>query len=150
MSKLETRAVVVKIDGNHALVRANQADGCEHCAGKVCGAGKLSSLFCSKPRQFEVINPINARIGDEVIVSVAEGAVMRGISLIYMMPLALLLSGATLGNVLSPPGQSDSYAAAGALLGLVVGFALVKRTSMHKSESLYRPIISRQVHKSSE
>jgi sigma-E factor negative regulatory protein RseC len=144
MSKLETRAVVVKIDGQHALVKADQADGCEQCAGKGCGAGKLSRLFCSKPRHFQVYNPINASVGDEVIVSVAEGAVMRGIGLVYLMPLALLVIGATLGSFWSQPGQSDSYAAVGALFGLVVGFAFAKWVSLQQGESRFQPYIARQ------
>ena len=144
MSMLETRAVVVKIDGQHALVMADQADGCGQCAGKGCGAGKLSRLFCSKPRQFQVNNPINANVGDEVIVSVAEGAVMRGIGLVYLIPLALLVIGATLGNIWSQPGQSDSYAAVGAMFGLVVGFAFAKRVSLQQGESRFQPYIARQ------
>ncbi|MFZ5522939.1 MAG: SoxR reducing system RseC family protein [Pseudomonadota bacterium] len=142
MSKLETRAVVIRIDGQHAMVMADQADGCEQCAGKGCGAGKLSRLFCSKPRQFQVINPVNAGVGDEVIVSVAEGAVMRGIVLVYLMPLVLLLIGAALGNWLQL-GQSDSYAAAGAMSGLVVGFAIARWLSLRQGESRFQPYIAR-------
>jgi len=142
---LETRAVVVRIDGQIAMVKADQAGGCEQCAGKGCGAGKLSRLFCSKPRQFRVNNPINAGVGDVVIVSVAEGAVMRGIGLVYLMPLALLLIGATLGSIWSQPGQqSDSYAAVGAMSGLVVGFAFAKWVSWQHGESRFQPYIARQ------
>ena len=143
MSNLETRAVVIRIDGQHAMVMADQADGCEQCAGKGCGAGKLSRLFCSKPRQFQVINPVNAGVGDEVIVSVAEGAVMRGIGLVYLMPLALLLIGAALGSWLAQPAQSDSYAAAGAMSGLVVGFAIARWLSLRQGESRFQPYIAR-------
>jgi len=145
MSRLETRATVVETDGQHALVKADQADGCEQCAGKGCGAGKLSQLFCSKPRRFQVNNPINASVGDEVIVSVAEGSVMRGIGLVYLMPLALLLVGATLGSIWSQPGQDDSYAAAGALIGLVAGFFIAKWVSMQQGDSHYQPYIARHV-----
>jgi sigma-E factor negative regulatory protein RseC len=144
MNMLETRAIVVKTDGEHALVKAEQADGCEQCAGKGCGAGKLSRLFCSKPRQFQVSNPINAGVGDEVIVSVAEGAVMRGISLVYLLPLALLVMCATLGSIWSQPGQGDGFAAMGALFGLVAGFVFAKWFSTRHGESRYQPYIARR------
>jgi len=144
MNMLETRAIVVKTDGLHALVKADQADGCEQCAGKGCGAGRLSRLFCSKSRQFQVNNPIKAGVGDEVIVSVAEGAVMRGIGLVYLMPLALLVMGATLGSFWSQPGQGDGFAAIGALFGLVVGFAFAKWFSMRHGESRFQPYIARR------
>ncbi len=145
MSRLETRAIVVETDGQVALVKSDQADGCEQCAGKGCGAGKLSQLFCSKPRRFQVKNPINAGVGDEVIVSVAEGAVTRGIGLVYIMPLTLLMLGATLGSILSQSGPSDIYAAAGALTGLVAGFAIAKWFSSKQGESRFQPYIARHV-----
>lgn len=145
MNMLETRAIVVKIDGQHALVRADQADGCEQCAGKGCGAGRLSRLFCSKPRQFQVNNSINADVGDEVIVSVAEGAVIRGIGLVYLIPLALLVMGATLGSIWSQPGQADGCAAVGALSGLVAGFAFARWISLKHGEGRFQPYIARQI-----
>ena len=64
---LEKRATIVGIYGQQALVEADQASGCEQCDGKGCGSGKLARLFCSKPRQYRVHNPINASIGKEVI-----------------------------------------------------------------------------------
>lgn len=144
MSMLETRAVVVEIDGQHALVQADQANGCGQCEGKGCGVGKLSRLFCSKPRQFQVNNPINAGVGDEVIVSVVEGAVMRGIGLVYLMPLALLVMGAMLGSIWAQqPGQRDSYAAVGALSGLLAGFAIAKWISLRQTGSRFQPYIAR-------
>lgn len=142
---LETRAIVVQVDGKHAFVQANQGNGCGQCSGKGCGTGKLSQLFCSKPRQFQVDNPVNAGVGDEVIVSVAEGAVLRGIGLVYLLPLLLLFTGATLGGLLTTQAeQSDVYAAIGALTGLVVGFIFAKWSSSHRARRQNLPYIARQ------
>jgi sigma-E factor negative regulatory protein RseC len=141
---LETRAIIVQVKGQYALVQANQANGCEQCNGKGCGTGKLSQLFCSKPRQFQVDNPINARVGDEVVISVAEGAVLRGIGLVYMLPLLLLVMGAMIGGVgVEQPQQRDGYAATGALLGLVVGFVIAKWISLRQARSNFQPYIAR-------
>jgi len=141
---LETRAIIVQVEGRYALVQANQANGCEQCNGKGCGAGKLSQLFCSKPRQFQVDNPINASVGDEVIVSVAEGAVLRGIGLVYLLPLLLLVMGAMLGNIWAEQSeQRDGYAAAGALFGLAVGFVIAKWISLRQVRSYSQPYIAR-------
>ena len=127
---LETRAVIVRTEGQYAFVRASQASGCERCDGKGCGAGKLSQMFCSTPRQFQVENPIEAVVGEEVVISVAEGSILRGIGLIYLLPLLLLVTGAMLGGHWAKlPAQSDGYAAAGALLGLAAGFAAAKLIS---------------------
>ncbi len=142
---LETRAIVVQADKQLTLVQANQGNGCEQCNGKGCGTGKLSQLFCSKPRQFQVDNPINARVGDEVIVSVAEGAVLRGVGLVYLLPLLLLVMGMVLGGSLAAQSaQHDGYAAGGALFGLVVGFVSARWFSSRQARQQYQPYIARQ------
>lgn len=142
---LETRAIVVQKQGSHALVQANQGNGCEQCNGKGCGAGKLSQMFCGKPRQFQVDNPIDAGVGDEVIVSVADGAVLQGIGLVYLLPLALLLAGALLGGAAAAsPGQGDAYAGVGGALGLLLGFAVAKWFLLRQPSLHHRPYIDRQ------
>ncbi len=142
---LETRAIVVHVEGKLAFVQANQGGSCGQCSGKGCGSGKLSQLFCSEPRRFQVDNSVNARVGDEVIVSVAEGTVLRGIGLVYLLPLLLLFAGATLGTLLAgQPEQSDAYAAGGALTGLAIGFIFAKWASSHQSHRQNLPYIARQ------
>jgi len=146
MSKLETRAVVVSIDGLYAIVQPNESNGCGHCNGKGCGTSNLSRLFCHKPRQFRVKNSIEASVGDSVIVSVAEGAILRGIGLVYLMPLVLLVIGGMLGSSLPQQiEQSDSYAAVGALCGLVAGFGLAKWIALRQTESQFQPYIAQQL-----
>ena len=141
---LETRAIVVRIDGQHAVVQADQINGCEQCKGKGCGTGKLAGLFCSKPRHFQVNNPINARIDDEVIISVAEGAVLHGIGLVYFVPLLLLVMGAVLGDLwAAQPEQHDAYAATGALSGLIAGFIIAKWVSKRQAGRRFQPYIAR-------
>jgi sigma-E factor negative regulatory protein RseC len=143
---LETRAVIVRIEGRHALVQASQASGCEHCSGKGCGASKLSGMFCSKPRLFQVENPINADVGDEVIISIAEGSILRGIGLVYLMPLLLLVTGAMLGSYWAElPGLRDGYAAAGAMIGLTAGFAIAKLISSFRDGNRSGAVIARQI-----
>ena len=145
MNVLETRAIIVQTEGQFAQVQVSQADGCEQCNGKGCGTGKLSQLFCSKPRQFQVDNQINASVGDQVIISVAEGAVLRGIGLVYLLPLMLLLVGAVIGNSLAEQAeQRDSYSAVGALLGLVAGFVFAKWMSSRQVKNHSQPYIARQ------
>jgi sigma-E factor negative regulatory protein RseC len=144
---LETRAIVLQVEGRFAHVQAHHADGCERCKDSGCGAGKLARLFCSKPRKFRVVNPINACAGDEVVISVAEGAILRGIGLVYLLPLLLLVIGVLLGGawVGLSPEQHDGYAVTGALLGLAGGFIAVKCVS-RQSENRVQPYIARSWH----
>lgn len=142
---LETRATVVQTEGQYAFVQASQSNGCEQCNGKGCGSGKLSQLFCGKPRQFRVENSIGASVGDQVIVSVADGAVLRGIGLVYLLPLALLVVGVVVGSSLAAQvGQRDGYAAAGAGVGLVGGFALSRWIAARLTRRQTLPFIARR------
>jgi sigma-E factor negative regulatory protein RseC len=127
------------------MVQAEQGNGCGQCNGKGCGTGKLSQLFCSKPRQFQVHNPIKAIVGDEVIVTIAEGAVFRGISLVYAVPLLLMMAGALLGDwMAAQSGQNDVYSAIGALCGLAAGFAFARQQSLSRNGFSARPFIARK------
>lgn len=135
---LETRATVVRIEGQSAFVESAQTGSCGQCNGKGCGAAKLSKAFCSESRQFQVDNPIGAAVGDQVVVSVADGAVLRGIGLVYLLPLALLVAGAALGSAMAVQDdvQRDGYAAMGAAAGLVSGFFLSRWLDSMQSRRL--------------
>ncbi len=140
---LETRAIVVHIDKSNTLVRVDQAGGCQQCNGKGCGSGKLAQLFCSKPRQFNVVNTIDAKVGDNVIVSIADGAVLRGIGMVYLLPLSFLMAGVILASLSAPDGYQDSYIAIGAITGLVCGLWLAKWFVVRRDELQYQPHITR-------
>lgn len=118
---LETRAIVVQLEGAEAIVEAVQGGGCSLCGGgKGCGSGKLSQMLCVQPRQFRVRNGINARIGEEVQVGVEDGLLLRSALTMYGIPLLLLFGGALLGA----RWGDDAGAAVGAAVGLLAGFLL--------------------------
>ena len=125
---LETRAVVVQIIGEDAMVEAKQGGGCGHCtSGNGCSGGKLSQLFCSAPRRFKVKNQTRAQVGDEVELRLADGVLLRSSVILYLLPLLLMLSCSILGAHLSSDMVSrDGYAVTGAVLGLAFGFVLAK------------------------
>lgn len=136
---LETRATVVRVEGAVTFVESAQTSSCGQCSGKGCGTAKLSKAFCSEPRQFQVDNPIGASVGDQVVVSVADGTVMRGIGLVYLLPLASLVAGAALGNAMAAQDAlRDGYAAAGAAFGLAGGFLLSRWLDARQSRQLPR------------
>lgn len=142
---LETRATVVNIHGHSAVVKANQVSGCEQCNGQGCGSSKVAQLFCSQPRQFEVENCIDAAVGDEVVISVADGAVLRGIGLLYVLPLVLMVSGGGLASMMDhQAGQGDTYIALGSVAGLLLGFIAAKWVSARQGRLQNRPFIARR------
>lgn len=140
---LETRATVVRLDGCNALVEADHVSGCEQCNGKGCSSSKLGSLFCSTPRQFQVKNSINAKVGDDVVVAIGEGVMLRSIGLAYLLPLLLLLVGAALGSALAVEStQQDGYAVVGALIGLAAGLVVAKQISLRQTKNYFQPYLT--------
>jgi sigma-E factor negative regulatory protein RseC len=126
---LEMRAIVMRVEGDEALVQPLSTGGCGHCDSEGgCGSGALTRLFCSnKPRHFKVANKACAKVGDEVQVSIADGALLRGAMKMYILPLILLLVGGIAGvGMAGETAERDAYAATGAVFGLLLGFVLAR------------------------
>ena len=126
---IEMRAIVIQLDGRDASVQPVGTGGCGHCDSEGgCGSGTLTKVFCGdKPRQFKVRNEVNARIGDEIQVSIPDGVLLRGAIKMYVLPLLLLLAGGIAGVGMAGDGAGrDAYAVVGAVLGLLLGFVLAK------------------------
>lgn len=138
---METRAIVISVEGNEALVESTQGGGCGHCDSENgCGSGKMSQLFCSEPRRFRVRNDGNAQVGTLVQITLPEGVLLRSALLMYMLPLILLLCGAMLGAQWQAGG--DAHAAVGGLTGLISGFVLVRVWSLRRPlTSIAQPVI---------
>jgi sigma-E factor negative regulatory protein RseC len=141
---IHTRAIIVHLQGNKALVESTGGGGCGQCSSeKGCGSGKLAQLFCTRPRQFTVLNESKASVGDEVQISLQDGVLLRSSMLIYALPLSLLLAGGMLGSYwTSDPANRDGLAAVGSLLGLICGFFLAKWAAKRQQVmAVARPII---------
>lgn len=141
---IETRAIVIRVEGKEALVESTQGGGCGNCDSENgCGSGKLSQLFCSTPRRFRVRNDANAQVGTLVQVTLAEGVLLRSALLMYILPLILLLCGALAGTQwASDAASADAWSAIGGLIGLLSGFVLVKAISLRQRlSSVAQPVI---------
>lgn len=144
---LEARAIVIRTDAQQAWVEArHDVSGCSTCQGKGCGSSKLSQMFCSnKERLFSVNNPISAQAGDEVVIAVREGAVLHGVAMVYLLPLAGLLLGGMLGATLvQQAAQRDGYAALGAGIGLLLGFFLSQVLTQRRRKAGGQAYIARR------
>lgn len=139
----ETDAVVVRVEGDHAWVRAQgpghacsvctQKDGCHAAAGGVVeeALGQPASRLLRLP------NPIHARPGDAVVIRAGDGAVLRAAGLAYGLPLLLALLGALAGLELL---DSEPAALLGMLLGLGAGIAALRYQSRQSTRR--EPILS--------
>ena len=120
---LFARAVVTVIstDGKTALVRSSGASGCSSCGeSKGCGTRSLMAVFGNKSSLLKIQNTVGARTGDRVEIEIEHSKIIKMAALSYLLPLLGLIGGGAIGNALQ---SGDGIAFAGAMIGLVAGFA---------------------------
>ncbi|MDP1653103.1 MAG: SoxR reducing system RseC family protein [Rhodocyclaceae bacterium] len=141
----ESDGIVVRLDGEYAWVQAaGPGPACGSCAQKggcsTSGMGSILDDASGKARKTQLLclpNTIHARPGDEVVIRVADGIVLKAVWRAYGIPLVFALAGAMLAVFLT---GSDLVAIAGMLLGLVAGFLLLRVSGLDSSRS--EPILS--------
>lgn len=144
---LETRAIIIQLQGKEALVEAKNSGGCESCnAEGGCSSSKLSKMLCREPRQFRVINAAQAQVGDEVEVVLADGILLHGVMVVYLLPVALLIAGGVLGaHLANTTVTRDGYALIGAVLGLLIGALVAKfLTRNHRGLAVAHSVLNQK------
>ena len=83
--------------------------------------------------------------GDEVMVGLADGVLLRGALLAYLLPLALLLAGALLGEAVFAGAGEEPVILSGTI-GLGLGFLAVRVMSRRFREDIrFQPVVLRRV-----
>lgn len=114
---LEQTVEVIKTAPDGIWVQAVEPSGCSTCGGRGCTSRRIAEIFQRKPRLFRVDCDLALAPGDRVVVGIADGSVLSGAARAYGLPLALMLTGALLGQAI----QTGDGAA---LVGLLAGGAL--------------------------
>jgi sigma-E factor negative regulatory protein RseC len=119
----EMPGIVTSVERNLAVVEiAPRAAGCGRCH-EPGGCGVSTSTTTGK-RQYRLPNDIGARVGDEVVLTIPEGSLLKVSLLAYFLPVALVILGAAAGTLLS--ASSDLVALTGAGIGLLVGLVVLR------------------------
>ena len=139
---VEGIARVVRIDGDTAWFEPEQTSSCGHCASAAsCGArdanpatgiGTVASR--NAVRRFSLDNAYGLRVGERVVVGVAERALIRAALTAYGLPL---LTALTAGGIAESTFGSDlatMAAMAGGLLGGLLLARLVARRLSSRGE----------------
>ena len=150
---IEMQARVIATEPGAALVEPMSGASCSSCASSSgtasaggCGADKIGQLFTLKAKQYRVIDPIASRVGDEVIIGIEDGAVLRGSAAVYALPLLLIFIGATLAAYLAPPQNQDIASIAGAAAGFILGALWLFRFSRKAGNNpQYQPVVLRSI-----
>lgn len=143
----KTTGIVIRTlaDGKADVVANKQGD-CGSCsAAHSCHTSKAAKKMTTT-----VLNPVDAEPGDAVAIDVSTGQLLKGMALIYLLPVMGLLIGAIVGANIK--GSVSMTETGSALLfggiGLVLGFALVITLSkLLAVNDAYTPVISRIIKK---
>ncbi len=135
---IEEAATVIGLQGDFALITTRRKSACGSCnASNGCGTSLIASLFPERSSRILVSNPVDAGIGDSVIVGLDESQLQKASLLLYAVPLLGLIVGAIAGQqgaIWTGYGwMAELISILCGLSGLIAGLMLVHRISMQGS-----------------
>lgn len=116
---MEVRTRVRELRGDHAWLASEESGHCGLCGGRSCG---LRMFAAARRAGLEVPRGIGCASlapGQLVLVSVAEGAIVRAAAATYLLPIAGLLGAAALARWMGAGETLGFVAALGGTLGAV-------------------------------
>lgn len=123
----EERGTVIEVRGQTALVSLKRSSACSGCAA----AGKCHAGGGENEQLLEARNDAGAAAGDAVSVAVSARAVLTASARKYLLPVAGLLVGAGVAQLLAgsiiSAQAGDAAAGFGGLAGAVLGVLLGRR-----------------------
>ena len=134
---IEQEARVVAIEEGVAWVEATRGSACSVSSGR--GTSALAKLFESRVNQLRVADPIGVRLGDRVVIGIADSSLTRASLLAYLLPLMLLMGSTLLAGSV---GVGEGGSALAGILGLLVGLWLAERiTDGARGRERYQPVL---------
>ena len=134
---IEEAAVVVKIEHQQVWVTSGQNSACGGCQQKAsCTTNALASVISKK--QVPVDCDMQLKVGDEVVVAIDEGLLLRA---------SLLFLGAGIANGLLPAETPnlDLWIASSALLSFLLSLWLINKAQSLLILNYYaRPVVLRK------
>jgi len=129
---------VVAIEEGYLWIETVRQSVCGTCAAqKGCGHGLLNQVSDGRRSYLQVSTLGYASdafsIDDHVRIGIPESTVLRGSTILYLLPLAAMLVGAVLGAQV--PGAGDLEPSLGALAGFALGFGAVRLHALGASKN---------------
>lgn len=143
---IEENAIVISVEGNDAWVETRRQSSCSACsANKGCGTSVLSNVLGKRSSQVRVLNTLDVKPGEEVVIGIEEESLVRGSIAVYLVPLISMFLFALLAEWYAGNGN-DLAAVTGAILGFVIGlFWLRKFSRKIYRDKRYQPVILRKI-----
>lgn len=130
---IEEQVVVISIEVGGAWVEGVQQSACGSCSAKA-GCGKHTMNQLGRKVSLWLPHDVDLSIGQQVVVGLPEGAILRSTMALYGIPLIFLLLGAILGHALL--GELGSIVFS--VLLMLLGFIVARRRA-HKNKHNWQP-----------
>ncbi|MFQ5470932.1 MAG: SoxR reducing system RseC family protein, partial [Gammaproteobacteria bacterium] len=108
----------------------------------------ISQTLGVRKSQFEVENPINSNVGDQVVIGIEEKNLIKSSIAVYLVPILCLLMAAWSGEQLFRifgVGSSDVVTIVTGLAGFITGLLWLKHYNFKISQnSEFYPVILRK------
>ena len=137
---IEEIGIVTKADGIVANVIVQRRSACDGC--KVQGACKPSD----EGMEIEALNPVQAKEGQKVKISIKPQAYLKGTIVIYGIPLLAFMAGVILGKNIGESYfkqmDSDIVSFISGFAALIISFLVVKAWSKKaETKTEFTPVI---------
>lgn len=140
---IESPATVVEVKPGVAWVETVRQSACGHCesAGS-CGTSVLAKLFGAPRSRLRLDDAQGLRVGEQVVIGIPDGTLVRASFVAYLMPLVFLIAAAGVATRL---GVGEGSVALIGLAGLGIGLWLSGRlTGGQFARERYRPVLVRR------
>ncbi len=136
-------AKVIAETPNRYIIETLPQSGCPRCeAGNGCGGGILAKAFANKTYRLEVTKSEKLNINELIHIGLASSLLVKGSFIHYMMPLILMILGATIFGYFTQ--NQDLYTVIGSILGFLTGIFFARLVSAYSlSRELSSPVIIR-------
>ena len=113
--------MVKRTMGSKAWVVTRRSEMCESCSSH----GACQVLGGGKEMEVEALNVVQARPGDQVLLTLEDQSLMKLSFLIYLFPILALIAGAALGQKVAPILRTNPELTSFGLAFICFGLAFV-------------------------
>ncbi|MBI5048146.1 MAG: SoxR reducing system RseC family protein [Deltaproteobacteria bacterium] len=143
---IEEQGIVIDIKGSRAFVKTEKGTSCESCVARETCHGTIGTNEVI----IEAENVANAKFGDRVVVMVGTATLLKASFILYMGPIAGLIIGVILGQVLVKQFAIDLNpdllsGILGALFLVITFFGIRLYGKLLEKREGFRPVVVRVV-----
>jgi len=123
---MQARARILRVENDMAwLELADVAGGCGRCDEPGgCRSMQLAHAFGGAEKVFALPLSFPVKPGDQVVISIPDGAPLTAALAAYGLATVLLLAGAAVGSLLGGDGRADLYGLVGGVAGLALAWSI--------------------------